>query len=248
MNNRRGFLKQSIGTAALMSIPAMVSAAFVEAKGKAIKLTNNDIILFQGDSITDANRDKKRILPNIAYSLGSGYAVLAASELLKNYPEKSLQIFNRGVSGDKVFQLADRWDKDCLEIKPTVLSIMIGVNDYWAAKKSGYAGTIQTYQDDYKRLIERTKTNLPTVKIIIGEPYAVVGVKEVTPDWYPAFDEYRMTARKIAEQYNCGFIPYQSVFDKAQSKAPGAYWTYDGVHPTAAGNQIMAEAWLQAVK
>lgn len=247
-DNRRDFLKKTLTAAAALSIPSLVSAAFVEGKGQQIKLKVDDLILFQGDSITDASRDRKQALPNISYGLGSGYAMLAASNILNRLPEKNFKFYNRGVSGDKVYQLADRWEKDCLELKPNVLSIMIGVNDFWAVKKHGYTGTIQTYRDDYHRLIERTKKQLPDVKLIIGEPYAVSNVKEVTAEWYPAFHEFRAAAKAIAQEFNCGYIPYQTIFDKAQLRAPAAYWTFDGVHPTAAGNQIMAEAWLQAVK
>jgi lysophospholipase L1-like esterase len=146
-----------------------------------------------------------------------------------------------------VYQLAERWDADCLDLKPTVLSILVGVNDFWHTLASGYKGTIQTYRDDYKALLDRTKAKLPDVKLIIGEPYAVRGVKAVDEKWYPAFDEYRQAAREIAENYGAAFIPYQDIYDKALKSAPGSYWTPDGVHPSIAGARLMAEAWIQAV-
>jgi hypothetical protein len=58
--------------------------------------------------------------------LGTGYTILAASELLMKHPNKNLQIYNRGVSGNKVYQLAERWDTDCIALKPT-----IGKHPYW---------------------------------------------------------------------------------------------------------------------
>src|SRR5476649_1434537 len=134
--NRRSFLKTAaIGTVTSLSISQIAQSAFAEAKGKKISLNANDIILFQGDSITDANRDKKQTIANATASMGSGYALLAGSDLLLKNQDKNLQIFNKGVSGDKVYQLADRWEEDCLQLKPNVLSILIGVNDYWAVKK-----------------------------------------------------------------------------------------------------------------
>jgi len=247
--NRRSFIQNAaIGTLASLAIPGIVSSAFAEAKGKKISLNANDIILFQGDSITDSNRDKKQTTANATAGMGSGYVLLAGSDLLLRNQDKNLQIFNRGISGDKVYQLADRWDEDCLQLKPNVLSILIGVNDYWAVKKHGYAGTIETYRDDFKKLLDRTKQALPDVKLIIGEPYAVIGVKEVDATWYPEFDKFRAAARELADQFDAGFIPYQAVYDKAIKSAPGSYWTADGVHPNLAGINLMAHAWLEAIK
>jgi lysophospholipase L1-like esterase len=249
--SRRNFLKtSSLASVALLGIPNLVSASNVssEAKGKKVSLKRDDVILFQGDSITDAGRKKDDTSFNTSSALGSGYAMVAASELLFKYADKNLKICNKGISGNKVYQLAERWEKDCLDLKPNVLSILIGVNDFWHMLNGKYNGTIKTYRDDFRTLLDRTKQNLPDVKLIIGEPFAVPGIKAVDQKWYPAFDEYRSAAREIARSYNAVFIPYQSVFDKAQKTAPGVYWTSDGVHPTLAGAHLMAHAWLEAVK
>jgi lysophospholipase L1-like esterase len=122
------------------------------------------------------------------------------------------------------------------------------VNDFWHTLTGNYTGTIQVYQKDLDALLERTKKQLPGVKLIIGEPFAVTGIKAVDAKWYPAFDEYRRAARTLADRHGAVFIPYQTLFDKAQKLAPGVYWTYDGVHPSVAGSQLMAHAWLEAVK
>jgi len=247
--SRRSFINTAaVGTLASLAIPEIVSAAFTNARPKKIGLNVNDIVLFQGDSITDAGRDKKRTTVNNTVAMGSGYALLAGSELLMQHPDKNLQIYNRGISGNKVYQLADRWDADCLELKPNVLSILVGVNDYWHTLNGAYKVTIETYRTDYKKLIDRTLKALPDVKLIIGEPYAVNGVKAVTDAWYPKFNEYRAVAKEVAAQYNALFIPYQSVYDEALKKAPGSYWTVDGVHPNLAGIKLMAHAWLEMVK
>jgi len=248
--SRRNFLKKSsLAGVGLLTIPQLVSTAFAEeTRSKKIIISKDDVILFQGDSITDAGRKRDKTNPNQASALGSGYAMIAASGLLYDYPGKNLKVYNQGVSGNKVYQLADRWDKDTFNLKPNVLSILVGVNDFWHTLVNGYKGTIKTYRDDYKTLLDRTKQTLPDVKLIIGEPYAVIGVKSVDEKWYPAFDEYRKAAREIAASYDAVFIPYQSIYDKAQKLAPGAYWTADGVHPTLAGARLMAHAWMEAVK
>ncbi len=249
MNTRRSFITNAaIGTLATFAIPQIASSAFAEAKGKKISLNNNDVVLFQGDSITDSGRDKKNTAANNVACMGNGYALVAGSSLLVNNPGKNLQIYNKGISGNKVFQLADRWDADCLQLKPNVLSIFVGVNDYWHTITNGYTGTIETYRADYKKLIDRTKQALPDVKLIICEPYAINGVKAVTDAWYPKFPEYQAVAREIADEYNTGFVPFQAVVDKAMKSAPGNYWTGDGVHPNMAGITLLAHAWLEAVK
>jgi lysophospholipase L1-like esterase len=248
--SRRNFLKKSsLAGVGLLTIPQLVSTAFAEEKrSKKIVISKDDVILFQGDSITDAGRKKDKTNANQASALGSGYAMITASALLYEYADKNLKIYNKGVSGNKVYQLADRWDNDTLNLKPNVLSILVGVNDFWHTLVNGYKGTIKTYSDDFRALIDRTKQSLPDVKLIIGEPYAVIGVKSVDEKWYPAFDDYRKAAREIAESYGAVFIPYQSIYDKAQKLAPGAYWTVDGVHPTLAGARLMAHAWMETVK
>jgi len=238
-----------MGAAMAVSLPEIVKAAVKSSHlAPKIRIQENDIVLFQGDSITDAGRDKENKAPNNNRALGTGYAFLAAANLLNTYASKQLTVYNRGISGNKVYQLADRWDADCIDLKPNVLSILIGVNDFWHKFNGKYDGTIQVYRDDYRKLIDRTLTALPSVKLVIGEPFAVNNVKAVTDAWYPAFDEYRSAAREIATEYGAAFIPYQRVFDEARKVAAPSYWTGDGVHPSLAGAQLMAEAWLAGVR
>jgi lysophospholipase L1-like esterase len=248
-NSRRSFIKKAaLGTVAAISIPEILSAAMPKGKIKGIKLTKEQVILFQGDSITDSGRNKEDTGFNTARNLGSGYPMLAGAAILNKYEALNLKIFNKGISGNKVFQLAERWDKDCLELKPDVLSILIGVNDIWHKLNGTYNGTAEIYRNDYIALLERTMKALPNVKLIICEPFAVKGVKAVDDKWYPEFFDYQKAAKDIAKQFRATFIPLQSVFDEAQKRAPGSYWTGDGVHPSLAGAQLMAKAWMKALE
>ncbi|SFP84756.1 SGNH/GDSL hydrolase family protein [Parafilimonas terrae] len=248
INNRRQFLRNAtLAGIAASAIPSALKASAFNKTNK-IQLKTNDIILFQGDSITDAGRKKTDMDANDASALGSGYAHLAAADLLYQFPSLNLKTYNKGISGNKVYQLAERWDADCLQIKPTVLSILVGVNDFWHTLVNGYTGTLETYKNDYKALLKRTVDALPNVKLIIGEPYALKDVKAVDDKWFPAFDGYRQAAKEIAAEFNALFIPYQSVYEKALKLAPASYWTADGVHPSVAGTQLMAAAWMQTIK
>ncbi len=221
-NQRRNFIKKmAIGSLMAVSIPEILSASVAEAKPKKVQLSKDDIILFQGDSITDSGRSRQDEGFNNPGALGSGYAMLAGAALLEKSPSLNLKIYNRGISGNKVFQLAERWDKDCLDIKPRILSILIGVNDIWHKLNGNYDGTLEIYRNDYISLLERTKRALPDVKLIICEPFAVPGVKAVDETWYPEFYGYQQAAREVAERFGAVFISFQKVFDEAQKQAPG---------------------------
>lgn len=206
----------------------------------------NDIVLFQGDSITDASRRRGRKEPNDAGALGLGYVFQTAGTLLRRSPDLGLTIYNRGISGDKVYQLADRWQKDCLKIKPDILSILVGVNDYCHVHRHGYGGTLPEYEHDYETLLERTRVLLPEVKLIIGEPF-LLEAGEISDVHVEGITAYREAARRIADKFDAVWVPYQQVFNEALKEAPADYWAPDGVHPTVAGHRLMTEAWLAAV-
>lgn len=249
--SRRKFVGRTFaGAAAITGIPAIVSGC-MSAKattGDYKLLHKNNTILFQGDSITDAGRERERELPNNPHSFGSGYAFLTASDLLNALPEYNLTIYNRGISGNKVYQLDERWQKDCLDLKPDVLSILIGVNDYWHKRNGEYNGTIEVYENDYRALLHRTKVELPDVKLVICEPFSVLNTSAVDDSWVEPMKEYRAVARKMAEEFGAIWVPFQEVFDEAVKHAPATYWTGDGVHPSMAGAQLMAKAWLKSIE
>lgn len=248
-NSRRSFIrKAALGTLAAVSIPEILSASIVRGGAKKVRLLHGQTVLFQGDSITDSGRNKEDNSFNNPRALGSGYPMLTGAALLEKYAALDLKIYNKGISGNKVFQLAERWDKDCLEIKPDILSILIGVNDIWHKLTGNYNGTVDIYRKDFIALLERTIIALPNVKLVICEPFAVRGVRAVDDKWYPEFYDYQKAAREIATRFGAAFIPYQAIYNEAQKQAPGAYWTGDGVHPTLAGAQLMVQAWLEIVK
>lgn len=202
-------------------------------------------ILFQGDSITDAGRDRGRYYANNTQGLGNGYVYQIVAELLGQNPTSDLQCFNRGISGHKVYQLADRWDIDCVGLTPDVLSILIGVNDFWHMINGRYDGTAEIYENDYRKLLKETREALPGIKLIICEPFAVKGGTAIDEKW-SAFDDYGAIAGKLAKEFGASFVPFQEVFDKALEAAPASYWCPDGVHPSIAGAYLMKKAWLEA--
>ena len=252
---RRNFLKNTAYTAAALGVSTIlpsIGCAGPHKKPHRHKqypfIANNNTILFQGDSITDAGRDRNREnIPNDSNSLGKGYVFLIASQLIAKRPSSDLKIYNRGISGNKVFQLADRWDKDCLAVKPDILSILIGVNDLWHSLNGDYKGSVDKYEKDYNALIERTLGELPHVKLVICEPF-ILRCGAVKEEWLPEFDRYRAVAKKMADNFNAVFVPFQSMFDKAAKHSTPNHWSADGVHPSIAGCQLMANTWLKTIK
>jgi len=218
-------------------------AAAAPVPSTASTLKTGDVILFQGDSITDAGRKKEVLEANQGPALGNGYVAMIAGEMLADYPELGLQFYNRGISGNKVPDLAVRWEKDTVELKPSILSIMVGINDLWhtVAFGSKYKGTVKDYEEGFRNLIEQSLASIPGVRIIVCEPFELRKWAE--------FDPYRKVAKKLADDMNLTFVPFHEIFLKAaESKGTdGKFWAWDGIHPTIAGHTLMRKAWREAV-
>lgn len=204
----------------------------------------SNVILFQGDSITDVSRCREvEDRPNCG--LGGGYANMTAAELLAKEPQRNWQIYNRGISGNRVVDLYARWKKDALNIRPDILSILIGVNDTWHEIDQQNGVEVPRYDQFFRMLMDWTRTELPETKIILMEPFVLV-TGAVTEDWLEDINARRQVVKKISEDYGTIFLPTQSIFDKAEKLAPANYWLSDGVHPTLAGHRLIADAWLNA--
>ena len=255
--NRRRFV--SFSAASVAATSASLNAAtgiFAPApapdKGKSTGLSRplkqGDIILFQGDSITDAHRSRKTEgEANNGTAMGRGYAAVIAGGLLVDHRNLHLQIYNRGTSGNKVPDLDRRWEKDAIDLKPAVLSILIGVNDIWHSLKGRYDGTPENYRDGLTALIMRTKAALPDVQLVICEPF-VLKCGAVDKQWFPEFDERKAFAKEVTKRAGALWVPFQEVFDDAVAAGtdPG-FWAQDGIHPTAAGHALMARRWRETV-
>ncbi|MDR1723258.1 MAG: SGNH/GDSL hydrolase family protein [Tannerella sp.] len=251
METRRNFLRKaayaSVGAAL---IPEIAKSAVNErnmVNAKKITLKRNSVILFQGDSITDAGRKREAIACNNIDMLGMGYTLFTATAIMSKHADIQPKIYNRGISGNKVFQLRERWEVDTLAFMPDVLSILIGVNDYWHTLSGGYKGTVEVYENDLRDLLKYTKEKLPAVQLVLCEPFALRGGSAINDvAWFPMFNDYRVALKKLATEFDAVFVPFQAAFDEAVKVAPPTYWSGDGVHPDLPGRQLMAETWLKA--
>ena len=246
--NRRELLAQgAAGIGAMTLISTIATRVAAAAELPRLSLNPNDTILFQGDSITDCQRDKKRKAGNDGRAMGRGYPLLIGSELLRDHPTLDLKFFNRGISGNRVPSLQQRWVKDCIDLKPNVLSILVGVNDMWHKMDGKYDGTTETYRIGFAELLADTKRQLPECEIVICEPFAL-RVGAVKDSWYPEFDDRRQVAREVCDEAGALWVPFQSMFDQAiESGTPAKYWAADGVHPSMAGHALMTATWKKVV-
>jgi lysophospholipase L1-like esterase len=251
METRRNFLKKAtfagVGTAMIPGIAEAAVNKQLFTHSKKITLKKDAVILFQGDSITDCGRKRDSVTCNNTDQLGMGYALFTATSILNKQAARQPEIYNRGISGNKVYQLRERWEIDALSFMPDVLSILIGVNDYWHTLNGSYKGTAGVYENDLRSLLKYTREKLPEVQLVLCEPFALTGGTAINDGaWFPMFDAYRTSLKKLAGEFDAVFVPFQSAFDEALKIAPAAYWAADGVHPDLPGRQLMAEVWMKA--
>lgn len=201
-------------------------------------------ILFQGDSITDAGRDRSVEGPNSSCGLGRGYAARIAGRLLRQHPLEGWRFFNRGVSGDRIVDVYARWKLDAIRLKPDMISLLVGVNDTWHEFSRGNGVELDRYEAVYRMLLDYTRRERPATAMVLCEPFvAVSGV--VTRAWTDDVRRRGEIVARLAKEFGACFVPFQSVIDRALDAAPAAHWLEDGVHPTPAGHELLAECWLE---
>jgi lysophospholipase L1-like esterase len=203
------------------------------------------VVVFQGDSITAAGRSGNVTAVNDPRALGTGYPRLVAEGVLRTSPAGRWRFFNRAITGSRVPDLAARWERDALALEPDVLSVLVGVNDFWH-RHDGYAGTVSDYEVQYRDLLERTYVALPSARLVVLEPF-VLRCGVVTASWFPEFDERRAAAARVARDARVTFIPLQAAFDARAARTGPEHWAPDGIHPSAAGHAVIAEHWRAGV-
>ena len=176
---------------------------------------------------------------------GTGYPRLVSAKLGYDCPNE-YKFLNRGISGNRVVDLLSRVKCDMINLAPDVMSILIGVNDVWHELDSKNGISADKYENLYNMLLEEVKEALPDIKLMILEPFVLGGdAAEGRYDVFRQEVELRAEAsRRVADKMGAVLVPLQQMFDEAEAKAPSTYWTVDGVHPTAAGHELIARAWI----
>ena len=200
-------------------------------------------IVFYGDSITDAHRD--RSVDHYLSSYGFGYPSFVAGELLSKNPEQ-YEIINRGISGNRIVDLYARIKADVWNLQPDVLSILVGVNDVWHEINYDNGVELERFDRIYRMMLDDTLKVLPNVKIILCEPFVLDGA--ATTEKYEDFLQVKMYAKavkQIAEDYNLAFVPLQEILEETAKRTAPEYVLADGVHPAIGGAKLIADEWLK---
>jgi lysophospholipase L1-like esterase len=198
------------------------------------------VVLFQGDSITDAGRGREN--PG---DLGQGYAMMASAWFSARFPEKNVTFINRGISGDRAVDVQARWQADCIDLNPTWVSIMIGINDCWRRYDRNDPTSTDAFEAAYRDILERTRKSL-RAKLILIEPY-VLPVPADRMKWREDLDPKIDAVRRLSREFDALLLPMDGIFAQACSKREPAFWAPDGVHPARPGQALIAQSWLKAL-
>lgn len=252
---RRTFIGSSAACAvsAVLASEAAAAEAQTNASGVAgydyrlPKIATGATLLFQGDSITDMKWGRNQKDRN--HYLGHSYVYLIASRLHTDMPQAKLNFLNRGISGNTVGDLKARWQKDALDLKPDVLSILVGVNDVGRAVRANKTVDVGAFEKDYRWLLEESRKANPDLKIILLEPFIlpVTRVKSAWDTWRGQIDQLRPIVAKLARDHKATLIKTQDIFDAAAKLAEPSHWIWDGVHPLPQGHELIARNWIQTV-
>jgi acyl-CoA thioesterase I len=198
------------------------------------------LVLCQGDSITDWGRSYEN-----DSELGTGYVNFTAAWMNAKYPELGLKFINRGIGGNRICDLENRWSKDCIDLKPDLIALLIGVNDTWRRYDSDVVSPIPEFEACYRRLLDRVKKET-SAKVIILEPFLLelpqfLGWRE---DLGPRIE----AVRRVARDYGTPYIPLDGIFASVSTIQKPEYWAADGVHPTQAGHALIARHLMKVMK
>ena len=204
-------------------------------------------LLFQGDSITDMKWGRNQRDRN--HYLGHSYVYLIASRLGVDMPEARLEFFTRGISGNKVADLKKRWQKDAVDMKPDLLSILIGIND--VGRSGGKGVPLKTWEADYRAILDASRKANADLRLVLLDPFVLpsgrLSNKEQWAYWRGEVDKLAAVVARLAGDYQAVHVKTQEVFDAAAKAVEPAHWIWDGVHPLPQGHELIARNWLQQV-
>lgn len=241
--NRRHFLTGGAIAAGAACLNAQ-SASPVE--GYNYRLPNfkkGSRLLFQGDSITDMAWGRNQEDRN--HYLGHSYVFMLCGRLGVEMPDAELDFYNRGRSGHKVANLRKRWQKEAVDMKPDLLSVLVGAND---AREQVRPEDLEL---DYRFILSESRKANPDLRLVLMNPFMLRSGKYADEKAYAerrAFmDQYCGVVETIARDFDAVHIKLDQVFDEAAQKISPQHWIWDGIHPLPQGHELIAREWLQAV-
>lgn len=204
----------------------------------AVSIGPDDKVVFIGDSITDAGRDRNR--PD---DLGDGYVARIAEAITSRWPTSATRVLNRGVGGNRAIDVKKRWDVDCRDLHPDVVSLLVGVNDTWRRFDEGVVTTAEEFTDIVGTLLAGLSAD-GVDQVVLIEPFALpVGV--VTPEWEADLRPRIEAVRTLALEHGFLLLRASDRFEEWARQHHPSELLADGVHPTPLGHRLLAGAWLE---
>ena len=197
-------------------------------------------ILFQGDSITDANRNRANI-----HDLGQGYVKYAAPLIAAARPDTEFEFIDLGISGNRSDDILARTQTDIVDIDPDVVSILIGINDVWHRHSSGREMTDEQFEANYRAVLERIRKETHA-KILILCPFLLPSSDK--EGWRCEVESICTIVRRLADEYADAYLPLDEKFAAALPSAPTPlHYSIDGVHPNTAGAEFIGGLYCEAI-
>ncbi len=212
------------------------------------------VVLFQGDSLTDAGRGRE----NDDRQYGSGFVHLIAAKLMGE--NENITVLNRGVGGDRIVDMYARWLEDTLSIDFDILSILCGINDIGFGLRRNTGSDAERFEFIYDRMICEAMAKRPQAKLVLCEPFLfrlereealATGNEDIVDNWdiwNKNMLERRAIVKKLAKKHNAVFVPFGEMFDELLKTTKAIRWTFDGIHTKAAATYYMAEKWLECCR
>lgn len=231
----------------------------------SVFIARGELILFIGDSITDGNwgspnkypcSSSERNLWDKNHILGHGYPEMTAGYFMGNFPDKDYQFLNRGISGETLFQIADRWEKDAMQYSPDIISLLCGTNDvhYWLEKNPDNLEEFDfnRYRIELDSLVRYTLDKNPQIRFVLCTPFVAkagsVGSDSNFELRKAAVDSIAKITREIASSFHekISLVDFNSLLDELLIEKPSPeYWMWDGIHPTTAMHYRMSKLWIE---
>ena len=198
-------------------------------------------ILFQGDSVTDAGRDRSD-----PHDMGNGYPRYASAMIQDSFPDTEFEFVNLGISGNRTEHLVERMEADFIEIQPDIVSILIGVNDVWHHYAFEYVETTdEQFESNYRTLLDAIKSRT-TARILMIQPFLLETVDPAKQELCEELARKQAIVKRLADEYADAYLPLDEVLHSMTEEEP-AYYAADGVHPTPDGACCIGEAYLGAI-
>lgn len=206
----------------------------------ALKKGNKVVII--GDSITDVKFNRKK-----RFSIkGNNVYALQLKKIIKNY-SSDIDVQIKGIASNRTYHVYDRLTKDCMNLKPDVIIMLIGVNDAWENYvPEQYPPLVRPMEPHMREIYRRINTELPGTQVLYLMPFMIDAVEEKLP-FHGVLDEFREKLKSLATEYGACVLDLQQIFNEKQKTTDPKKLAVDGIHPTNLGHKVIADAIAEVI-